>query len=273
MAHLYKGPGYKRGKKPLKVWREYCNEETEHFIRTYPSDMVDEAKYVAAQELGESMIGRYLDLYGLDPHWYIIEPESTFAFPLLPGLDYNGTFDLVYRDEKIDFIKLEEHKTAKAISTGHLPMDDQAGGYWAVAETVLRASGKIGKRERLDGIEYNFVRKALPDLRPTNEQGLYLNKDGSISKVQPPAHFLRHWVPRTPKERAHVLKHARDEAAQMADIDSGVRNATKNPTMDCSWQCPFTGLCELHEAGADWKEYAEQVYRIEDPYADHRKSA
>jgi hypothetical protein len=273
MAHIYKGPGYKRGRKPLKIWRDFCDTELDQFVRIYPNVLVDEVKYVNAKALGESMLGQYLDIYQMDPHWWIIESECTFAFPLGHGRIYNGKFDLVRRDERLDQILLEEHKTAKAIRTGYLQKDRQTGGYWAVADNTLRAQGKIGPKERLQGIEYNFARKALPDGRPRDAKGLYLNKDGSISKVQPPPHFLRHTALRTPRERTAMLRHVWDEMDQMDDVISGKRQATKNPTVDCDWDCIFSDMCELHEAGADWREYADMMFVRQDPFADHRKSA
>lgn len=68
------------------------------------------------------------------------------------------------------------HNTAKSIKTNHLPIDDQAGGYWAIADTTLRKQGLIGPKERINGILYNFLMKAPPDKRPLNEKGEATNK-------------------------------------------------------------------------------------------------
>ena len=63
------------------------------------------------------------------------------------------------------------HNTAAAIQTGHLPLDDQAGSYWAVATHVLRKQGLITNKEQLKGIVYNFLMKSPPDKRPVDENG------------------------------------------------------------------------------------------------------
>jgi hypothetical protein len=47
----------------------------------------------------------------------------------------------------------------------------------------------------------------------------------------------------------------------------------KNPTMDCSWDCAFFQMCELHEQGPGWEDFRDAVFTTQDPYADHRKSA
>src|SRR3546814_7851105 len=130
------------------------------------------------------MMEGYVDRYGEDDHWDVIATEQTFNLLIsdprvarLPSgklkalIRYVGTFDGVYRDTGTGEIFLMEHKTAAGISTAHLPLDDQAGSYWYVATRVLRKQGLIGPRESIAGIMYNFMRKGLPDDRPTNERG------------------------------------------------------------------------------------------------------
>jgi hypothetical protein len=144
---------------------------------------VIEEKYVPAQELGEAMLSGYVDHYGEDDHMYVIEPERSGQvdirdpdFPEQMLAIYAFTYDLIWRNLKDDSIWLEEHKTAKTIRTTHLPLDPQAGSYWAVAGPHLRQEKLIGPKERLAGIQYNFLRKALPDTRPVNADGYYTNK-------------------------------------------------------------------------------------------------
>jgi hypothetical protein len=89
---------------------------------------------------------------------------------------YCGTYDSTWRHADTGQIWLDEHKTAKAITTSHLALDPQAGSYWAMAARTLRDEGLIGPRERLAGIEYNFLRKGVPDDRPRDADGYYTNK-------------------------------------------------------------------------------------------------
>lgn len=325
MAHWYKGPGLRRGPRPINVWKKYVAEQV-RYIRTIPwegAQFADE-KYVEAGKLGELMLEHYFDTYGHDEHCYMIAPEQTFQVmvPLFGPdgqktgefVEYDGTFDGVYRNE-LDELWLWEHKTAKAIRTGHLHMDDQAGSYWAVATATLRQQGLIGKKESLTGIMYNFARKAPPDDRPRNAQGLATNKPkkehfaaalaarglhydltkrnnslayleaecaqlgitvlGDTSAVQPPAHFLREPVYRTPAERNTQIRRIGGEASVMQEFRNGALPLYKNPTVDCSWDCNFFELCKLHEQypADDAADYARSMFAVEDPYADHRKSA
>jgi hypothetical protein len=206
LAEWYCGPGAKRGRHPAETWAEYASESF-RTIKTY-QDMDDEteAKWIDAGELGRVMMEEYVKLYGQDDQKLIISPEKTFKLPvpwpqgqmLYPEtctrdhvhdesacvpppnggwlFNYVGTFDGVWRDADSGHILLDEHKTAAQIATGHLPLDPQAGSYWAVAGRTLRQEGLIGPKEKLWGIEYNFMRKALPDERPRDAQGYACNK-------------------------------------------------------------------------------------------------
>lgn len=314
LQHRYSLPGLERGHNVLGVWRDYAADVQGN---AWLENGDGEATWVSMAELGEIMLGGYLDTYGRDERWYVISAEQTFEReiqrPNKPGLlaIYNGTFDLVARDqESDDSLWLWDHKTAKTIETGHLTIDDQAGSYWAVAAEVLQAQGLIGSKEKLDGILYNFLRKAKPDERPKNAAGQATNKPikadylaefrargiaahdrmsldrmaelaltygfpvlGQVSKFQPTANFLREPVYRTQAERRTQIKKIADEACVMDAVRRRLLPITKNPTKDCRWDCPFFNMCELQEAGDDWREFRDAMYIKQDPYADHRKSA
>lgn len=287
LAKWYPGPrknkkgktisGFKRGVDPRETWENFCDDEIKFIKANFSGSEFDEPKWIDAQELGLDMLDNYLDEYGDDEHVEMIEPEQAGEVlipdpsnPTNPIVRYNFTFDGVYRDHKDDgAIKLWEHKTAASISTKHLSLDRQAGSYWAVATTQLRNDGKIGPGERIVSITYNFLRKATKDERPQNAAGMYLNQDGSVSKRQPPANFLRYPVNRTPRERNEQIRRIANEAKHMDLIRKGELPITKNTARDCSW-CPFFQMCELHEAGSDWEDYRDAVYRVEDPYSNYR---
>jgi hypothetical protein len=63
-----------------------------------------------------------------------------------------------------------------------------------------------------------------------------------------------------------------NEMKAMDRLRSGKAQPLKNPTRDCQWDCPHYQMCLLHEEGADWEDYREAAYKVQDPYADHRKT-
>lgn len=273
LAQWYCGPGLRRGMHPADFWIDWVDSETSRLG-------IDSHEFEEERNLGETMMVNYVETYGIDEHWHVIAPEETFSLsiPYRGGAGemaiYAGTYDLVYRDLTDDRIWLGEHKTAKQIITSHLAMDDQAGTYLATASTILRHRGVLGAKEEIEGIMYNFLRKGVPDERPEDTEGRKLNKDGSVSKQQPSALLLREPVERTAGEQAAQLERIQTEALWMGEVRKRPNLLTKSPTRDCSWDCQFFDLCQVHEKGGDdWIDFADAMFDQDDPYADHRKSA
>jgi hypothetical protein len=318
MAHHYGLKGTKRGKSPLKVWRDWIGEEIPKIrVNLTGNDVYKEEMYIDAASLGEQMIGNYLDTYKGDPSWSMIQVERPFKVVITSPAGerrviFCGTYDGVYRDESTGYLWLLEHKTAKAISTGHLTMDDQAGGYLMVASRELRNDKLIGPKENVKGIMYNFARKSVKDERPVNKDGLATNKPvkqdyldqlseggfidlnekwtlaqlqdealrlrigvtGAVSANQPTPLFVRHPVMRTTRERNAQIIRIQAEVEHMQLMREGDLPLYKNPTKDCGWGCKFYQMCVLHESGGpDWEELRDNMFKVRDPYMDHRKSA
>ncbi len=282
LAEWYK-VGKKRGVHPARTWKKFCKDE--YAIVRSGEFGTPESEYVSARDLGIAMMEGYVDHYGKDTSWDVIQPERTgrvrVPHPLIKGefiVDYVFTFDLVYRDlDARGMIKLGEHKTAAQIITKHLTLDDQAGSYIPMATILLRNDGLLQPSERIEEITYNFMRKALPntDPRPTNKDGLYLNSDGSVSKrqsTQAPL-FVRQPVERTRHERATQVERIQAEALHMIALREGTLPLYKSSTRDCSWDCDFFEMCELQEAGGDWEALRDMTMRVRDPYEPYRKSA
>lgn len=193
LAHYY-GPGRKRRKDFIDKFRESADMEAE-YMRVNVGG-IDEDQFVEAKVLGETMLTEYVAEYNHDRDWDVIATEQSFEVripyvgrnefrsPIVDSIleNYgdsfilNGTFDGVYRDRRDKRVKLMEHKTAASISIGHLPMDNQAGTYWMVAQTVGKSQGWLGKNENISAITYNFLRKGMPDPRPRDADGYCLNK-------------------------------------------------------------------------------------------------
>lgn len=182
LAAWYCGPGKKRGPHPAETWEKFARDAIA-FLRTSQPTDEQEAQWTDARDLGRIMLEGYVEKYGRDEHKLILKPEQTFSL-LIPHpkrpketlVLFAGTTDASWRDADSGLIILDEHKTAKSISTTHLPIDNQAGSYSAVVERYLREAGLIGDKDRIAAIEYNFLRKGLPDERPSDAQGYATNK-------------------------------------------------------------------------------------------------
>ena len=310
LALWYK-PGHRRGIDPRITWRKFAEDDVV-FIKSEYGEKYDPTKYVEATSFGEELLTNYLDHWGRDRKWDVVAPEQKFEV-IVPDSEGNpvvrmlGTFDGVYRDLDDGRLKLMEHKTAAQIYTGHLELDDQGGTYLAVATHTLREQGLIGPDESVDEITYNFLRKGKKDERPVNDKGQATNKPtkahylaampdiqpnigleamsgiarqrglivlGDVSKDQPTPLFKRETVTRSRREQQSQLERIADEVEIMNLFRDGELAIYKNPTRDCSWDCDFYQMCVLDESNPeDALEFRNAVYRVEDPYADHRKNA
>lgn len=227
--------------------------------------------------LGEQMAAYYQTFYGLDRDVYVLVAEIPLEFTIS---DASGIIavhkikpDLVFLNRNRD-LWLMEHKTAQSIRTEHLAIDDQARPYGAMSERALRQHPtlKVGDA-RFKGILYNFLRKAIPDPRPTNDAGKYLNQDGSISKRQPPPLLYRHPVILTNRAKAIALRRIQQETLDITLTTRLIRekkispgNLPKTPHWSCPKHCQFWAMCKAEEEGADIRDMERSLYFRRDPY-------
>lgn len=245
-----------------------------------PERLLDEAEELMV--LGVAMCEAYEEHWGSDPTIQVITAEIPLEFILKSELNLRGKWeptalhylkpDMVFAD-KAGCIWLMEHKTAKSIRTEHLVINDQGRPYAAMAERALRKAGVIGKRDEVKGVMYNFLRKALPDRRPQNDKGQYLNQDGSVSKKQPPPYFQRWPLVLTREQKSITLGRVAAETAEIAHTTLLLRNGhldpadlTKTPHWSCPRQCEFWRMCVAEENGADISSWEGTVYTRQNPY-------
>lgn len=183
-------PGKKRGRDLNETWEEFCGE---NYATISIGDYFDKTEYVNAKELGHEMLVNYKKEFGTDSNFEIVSVEQRYRKLLRePGAELHdvmgvlvGTFDAVVRELDTGKLWMIDHKTAKnTITTNHLVKDEQAGTYVSVGTEVLRLQGLIGQDEIIEGIIYNFLRKAKADERPRNAEGLYCNKPTKDHYIQ-----------------------------------------------------------------------------------------
>jgi len=257
----------------LEQWYKVPKRTTELLIERF-DDVADNSENA---NLGRLMLRAYGRHYrndpGVKPLAVEIPLEFVFSDPDKgPIATHMLKPDLVYQDRE-GRIWLMEHKTAISIRTEHLVIDDQARPYGAMAERALKNAGVLSKKDALYGIMYNFLRKALPDNRELNEQGLYLNKNGTVSKRQPLPMFKRHPVRMSSRAKSATLHRLRDEALlltvtrqSIVDKEIDPRWLPKTQHYTCPKFCQFFAMCTLEEEGADIKEMQRAAFTVANPY-------
>src|SRR5688500_10422913 len=259
-----------------------------HFRETSTLDIVEAERAKAPQyildkawelqALGEEMMKAYQNQYGRDEKLKIIGVEVPLSF-LIPDPETDEIIavhkfkpDAIFADEHDD-LWLMEHKTATSIQTGHLTIDDQARPYGAMSEHTLRKAGILVGARKFKGIMYNFLRKALPDSRPTNEKGQYLNQNGSVSKTQPPPLFLRKNITMTKQEKIITLRRVQAETVEITLKTQALRSGAmhpnwlnKTPHKSCPKICEFFDMCEAEERGIDITGMQKTMFFRRNPY-------
>lgn len=185
---------------------------------------------------------------------------------------------------------------------------EQGLSYWWGCSYVLREQGLLPAGEQIDHVQFNWLRKGLPSTKARNADGHTLNnpsKDalivrcsalgidagkkptiadlttvlelagvdvallGEPAKVQPSPLFERHNLDFGGSEHAMINERIRLEAKEMAMVRAGQLPIYKNPTKDCSWDCPFVEACELHEMGQDYQSVLDLEMVKWSPYDQH----
>lgn len=271
--------GFERTGDLAVLFGEFANEA----VCLAQENNVPEWEIEKAEELamlGEAVADSYQEFYQkTDPNVDVITAEIPLEFTLDDGVIYKMKPDLIYRSKRDQKIRLMEHKTAGQIRTGHLTIDGQARPYGALAERALKNAGVLSKAEGIAGITYNFLRKALPDKRPMNEQGLYLNKDGTPSKSQPNAQFVRHEVTLSKAAKLVALSRIKADAILVTGVAQALREGRvlpqylpKTPDKSCPATCEFFAMCEVEEAGGDYKAMERLQFERRDPYVYDEES-
>lgn len=260
--------GTKRGPHPTATFKKLYDAELKKAMGFGFKDEDD--TWQDARDVGIAMMDGYIDLYGTDSDYEVIASEQTFKTPVLYRgrriAWYVGTFDGVWKHKTNKRLVIKDYKTTKSDPTknSHLVLDEQATTYMSFGADYLHAELILPKGVWPSHMLYTFMRKGKPDERPQNAAGHYLNNDGSVSKKQPSPLFHREIVYRDEATRKRFRTRAAIEILEMQE--SAVYKAPGKFTCN---MCEFADMCELHEAGADYKEFAKAVYSTWDPYAAH----
>lgn len=280
LAAYYK-PGIKRGPNPAATFERLYEADLRDVGREYDRSEV-EAKWAEHADLGVVMLERYIEEYGKDDEWRVIATEQPFRVIVnhpvrkTPWFWYVGIVDGVWESRRTSKLLIPDHKTTASIQLQYLRMDDQATSYWTFGVDGLINGRIISPGTKIDGVLFNFLRKAKRDERPRDPKtGQYLNKNGSESKRQPAAYHARIPVFRDWHERESARVRVLAEMEDMMRIRREAHNgepppgAYKNPSQFTCNGCWLLDICELHEIGQDWVEMRAMTTRTWHPYAEH----
>lgn len=271
-------PGYERDGDLSEHIRRIADRDFMACASSLTDAQVDQA--AKSKNLAIALARAYQQYYKNDNQLDIIATEVPLEFVIRDGAGWRDAFRIVHRLKPDAVFRtgprtvmLLESKTAASVKVEHLVIDDQARPYGAMAERALKNAGVINEDDRLVGIRYNYIRKAMPDEREMNANGESLNKDGSVSARQPTPLFRRYDVPLTNAAKLITLHRVERESIALAEATVAVRNRwktldtlRKTPHWSCPRVCQYFEMCAAHENGADIRGMERDLYRVQDPY-------
>lgn len=264
--------GSERGPHPAKTFAHLFDRDHERMCQAGWQAAQFQEAWEPHRQLGIAMMNNFVEHWGYDDDWVVLATEHTFDYPVRHKgktiFHYVGRLDGVWQHRHSGLVVMVDWKTTSSISTQYLAMDEQAGAYLAYGAPALVRQGLLDKRDIPKAMLYRFLRKALPDERPYNELGQYLNNDGSVSKRQPAAYFAEEMVYRDQRDMQRLRYRVLQQAAQMsATTDLPDVLLYKNPSkMHCS-TCPFRDPCEVHETQGDYLPLLKHMTQQWDPYS------
>jgi len=312
----YYPPGVERGEHPAEAFARLYDANDEGDFDQWD----EEGNRVPARELGIAMLEGYVEEYGTDSDIEMIAPEMGFQIDVYDQrgdylCTYVGKIDGVARRRSTGRVVNLEHKSAKSIPLVRINSDygEQGLSYSWASTRWLQHQGILGPDEAVEGVLYNFLRKALPDERPMNEAGHRLNKPskdaivaacegaglptkgtipvltdrlissgwteqdvlllGEPSKNQPAPLFHRQPMDIGPRQLVQFEKRLRQEAWEMRQVRLGKIPVYKSPSDWTCRMCDLRDVCEVHEMGGDWQGMLELDFKPWDPYSDHELEA
>ena len=208
---------------------------------------------------------------------------------------------------------LDWKTTARRTNDKQLNKDDQTGTYLSSGTMALRQMGLIKKDEAIEYMIFSFARKAKPpdENRAVDELGRFRNKPqknhyilainkhagvaivsdkdtiktmeqvskdlgltvfGEVSNILGSALFWRDGVRRKRGNRAFLISRIADEIELMTCARDGDIPIVKSPGDHCNW-CDYSDLCDIDEDGGDTETFTNDMFKYDDPYADHRQGA
>lgn len=271
---------YEKGIHPMVAFNEWSKAEIARIQTTVGLWEEQMGMIQEAIDLGLGMMQHYAIWSRIEDDKYfneVVATEHEFCVPVVDpngnatGVNYVGRIDGIVKDIT-GGLWLLEHKTAAAVDTTKLPLDEQVGSYIWAAQQIYGV--------QLEGVIYNILRKRVPRqpevlknghlsqnksidttyevyLKALTDHYAALNKQvpiddyrGILDHLQEKGNtfFVRERVRRNQYEIKNQGLRIYHEYVDMNRPDLVLY---PNPTKDCAWDCDFRSVCMAMEDGSD----------------------
>lgn len=235
---------------------------------------------------------------------FICEGVGTFDLPIRDHSDGRGRVWILdwkstnRKDNLKQANKDDQLGMYVAVSTSFLrslglisKSEEVAGGIWSFAKKAKPPDpDKVDEQGRIRNLPqikhyqealieakiFESVKDIPKKLKKDDLAGLCndasLKVWGDVSKNQGGPMFWREVVVRNKANRLRQIARIADDAEAIAAVRNGVAPVTKSPGEYCNW-CDFNDLCDVDEDGGDVQGFVKDMFKYEDPYADHQVGA
>lgn len=222
---------------------------------SYPdyADQLDEE-----QILAEIMILGYLEWVsekGIDDAFEVVSTEKTISTEMeISGgrsVTLMGKLDQQVRRKIDDALMFRDFKTCGTFSKADDLVRDEQFRFYAMLWSMAAPQD-----ERIAGGLYTMLRRSKQTDR---SKGPYYQQIAvSYNRHDLNSMWLRVW------ETASEI----DRISQRLDNgENHLAVAYPNPSMSCSWMCPFVSVCHLADDGSRFEDALSNLYEVKDPYA------
>ena len=225
-----------------------------HTMAEYPDYAL---QLEAEQELVEIMVLGWLDWAaekGIDDSFEIVSTEQTVSAPMeIAGgrsVTLMGKLDQQVRRKFDDALMFRDWKTCGNFSKADDLVRDEQFRFYSMLWSMIAPDG-----ERVGGGLYTQLRRSKQSER---SKGPYYQQIAvSYNRNDLNSMWLRTWETASEIDRMHQR------------LDAGENHlavAYPNPSMSCSWSCPFVNVCHMADDGSRFEDALENLFEKRDPY-------
>ena len=213
-----------------------------------------EADILKEAELSRLMLEGYFEWLqdeGADEGLIVVGAEKALEYEILPGVILQCKLDVRVEREVDGARMVLDHKTVQNFTDPMrlLPLDEQARTYLLIERLI---GVRDGNGERIDGAIWNMLRKVKRTA--TAKPPFYMRHEVHVNDA-----ILRDFYDRIVQEIQELLRAERE-------IAEGAYPYPR-PCRDCSWKCPFFGVCPvLDDSTKDAEGMIKILFEPGDPY-------
>jgi RecB family exonuclease len=208
--------------------------------------------------LAEIMVNGYLEWVaenGIDEAFEVVSTEQTVSTEMeIAGghtVTLMGKLDQQVRRRIDDALMFRDFKTVGTFSKADDLVRDEQFRFYAMLWSLTAPEG-----ERVAGGLYTMLRRSKQTER---SKGPYYQQIA----VSYNRHDLNSMWLRTRETASEIDRLSR----RLDNGENHLSVAYPNPSMTCSWMCPFVSVCHLADDGSRFEDALSNLYEKKDPYA------